>query len=380
MTSLPASSKTDVYGDSENCVFRTAFRIGKTNGEPCRRILDELGLLDHSCKPFAEDFFLYLPLLKYPDKEERLKIGGCLGNKISAPRNRPVFLMPYLKDISFQVQKKSLTVSEILGFSIAYEIVGDIAVIDDKIAEDENDSAESDIPNISKMADAILTAHPSVKTVLLSAGPISGEFRTRPLEFIAGVNKTDTVHKEYGCKYKVDLQRAYFTPRLSTERHRLLSQIKKDEVVIDMFAGVGPYSIMIAKNASPKCVIANDKNAEAVSLLLENIALNKAVNVTALNEDALFLSEKYPKTGDHIIMNLPHNAFDFLDTAVAICKPGGVIHYYAMTSEDDLFDGSVDLIKKAAEKQNRDIEVVEKRTVRSYAPHQYNICLDVRIL
>jgi Predicted methyltransferase len=379
MKHISALSETAERSDSENYILRPAFRIGKVNGEPCRRILDELGLLDSSCKPFADDFFLYIPLLKYPEKEERLKIGKAVGNQFSAPLNRPVFTMPYLKDISFQIQKKSLTVSEILGFTIAYEIIGDIAVIDDKIAD--SDSADSHISqDISKIADAILTAHPSVKTILLSTGPISGEFRTRPLKFIAGINKTATIHKEYGCKYKIDLQRAYFTPRLSTERHRILSQIKKDDVVIDMFAGVGPYSIMIAKNASPKCVIANDKNADAVSLLRENIDLNKAAGVTALNEDALFLSEKYPKTGDHVIMNLPHNAFDFLDTAVAICKPGGVIHYYAMTSEDDLFDGSIELIKTAAKKQNRDIEVVEKKAVRSYAPHQYNICLDVRIL
>ena len=380
MTHISASSNTDEHNDSENHVLRPAFRIGKNDGEPCRRILDELGLLDHSCKPFAEDFFLYFPLFRYPEKEERLKISQLIGNKIFVSQNKPVFLMPYFQDISFQTHKKSLTVFEILGFSIAYEIVGDIAVIDDKIAEDKNDSAKSDMTDISKIADAILTAHPSVKTVLLSTGPISGEFRTRPLKFIAGVNKTDTVHKEYGCKYKIDLQRAYFTPRLSTERHRILPQIQKEDVVIDMFAGVGPYSIMIAKNASPKCVIANDKNAEAVALLRENIILNKAANVTALNEDALFLSEKYLKTGDHVIMNLPHNAFDFLDTAVSICKNGGVIHYYAMTSEDDLFDGSIELIRKAAKKQNRDIEIVEKRNVRSYAPHQYNICLDVRIL
>ena len=369
----PASSSKEM----ESCVLRSALRILKTNGEPCRRISDELGLLDRSCKPFAEGAFLYLPLVRCPTKEECLKINSFFENEDS------VF---YLKEISFQTQSKALTVSEILGFPVAYEIIGDIAVIDDKIMED--DSAEffeaSDtsgaLPDVSKIADAILTAHPSIQTVLLSIGPISGEFRTRPLKFIAGVNKTDTIHKEYGCKYKVDLQRAYFTPRLSSERHRILSQIKKDDVVIDMFAGIGPYSIMIAKNASPKCVIANDKNAEAVSLLRENISLNKAAGVTALNEDALFLSEKYPKTSDHIIMNLPHNAFDFLDTAVAICKPGGVIHYYAMTSEDDLFDGSIELIRKAAEKQNRNIEVVEKRTVRSYAPRQYNICLDVRIL
>lgn len=388
--------KTDpAPGDGK--VLRTAFRARKIDGETCRRVLEELGLLEHGCKPFADDTFLYLPLLKYPEKEERLAINQqfqYLLDSVEKPLDKTTFAMPYVKDIAFTVQKKAPTVFDILGYNVAYEIVGDIAVLDDKFSEADSpsnagsnagsnhksvSSPSDSAADIALIADAILTAHPAVKTVLLSKGPISGEFRTRDLEFIAGVDKTATVHKEYGCKFNVDLARAYFTPRLSTERHRIMIQIKEKDVVIDMFAGVGPYSILIAKNAKPAQVIANDKNEAAVELLKENITLNKVKNVIALNEDALFLAEKYKGAGDHVIMNLPHNACDFLDTAVSVCKRGGVIHYYAMTSDDDLFDGSVALIQDAAEKQGRKIEVLEKRNVRSYAPHQYNICLDVQI-
>ncbi|MDL2261334.1 class I SAM-dependent methyltransferase family protein [Methanimicrococcus sp. OttesenSCG-928-J09] len=396
-----SSSAGSSNGDEK--VLRTAFRARKVDGETCRRVLDEFGLLEHGCKPFADDIFLYLPLVRYPEKEERLAINQrfeYLLDSVAKPSDKTTFAMPYNKDVFFETQKKAPTVYDLLGYSVAYEIIGDIAVLDDKIS-DESDSLPSELgsnselssnsdfssnsgsvsaKNISAVADAILTAHPAVKTVLLSKGPISGEFRTRDLEFIAGVNKTETIHKEYGCKYKVDLARAYFTPRLSTERHRIVVQIKEEDVVIDMFAGVGPYSILIAKHAKPAQVIANDKNEAAVELLKENIALNKVENVIALNEDALFLAEKYKGAGDHVIMNLPHNAYDFLDTAVSICKSGGVIHYYAMTSDDDLFDGSIALIQEAAEKQSRSIKVLEKRNVRSYAPHQYNICLDVQIL
>lgn len=371
----------NIANEDETVVKRFAFRVHKKSGEPVRHVLDEFDLIDHSCKPFADDTYLYLPLTRYPEKEERLDIRDRLmpvASEQPHPAEKVQFHSWYVHDVLFQVHNKVPTVSEILGHSVAYEIIGDIAVLDDKTDDGEdNISNEQDV---SKTADAILKAHSAVKTVLLSKGPISGEFRTRDLEFIAGENKTETVHKEYGCKYKVDLGRAYFTPRLSTERHRILSQIQNEDTVIDMFAGVGPYSILIAKSAKPAQVIANDKNKAAVELLNENILLNKVSNVTALNEDAAVLSENYAGAGDHVIMNLPHNACDFLDTAVTICKPGGIIHYYAMTSDDDLFDGSIELIRTAAEKQGRDIEVVEKRNVRSYAPHQYNICLDVRIL
>ncbi|MBZ3936233.1 class I SAM-dependent methyltransferase [Methanimicrococcus blatticola] len=376
---MTQKTQNTISADGFDVAVRYAFRVHKEDGEPVRRILDEFDIVDYSCKPFADDVYLYLPLLRYPEKEERLAVRDCLMPLILSlphPKEKMEYHSWYVKDLSFQVHKKAPTVSDLLGFSVAYEIIGDIAVLDDKIAANES----GDEIDVSKVADAILTAHPAVKTVLLSKGPISGEFRTRDLEFIAGIDKTETVHKEYGCKYKVDLGRAYFTPRLSTERHRILAQIEEGDVVIDMFAGVGPYSILIAKSAKPAQVIANDKNDAAVELLNENIALNKVQNITALNEDALFLAEKYASTGDHVIMNLPHNAYDFLDTAVTLCKSGGIIHYYAMTSEDDLFDGSVTLIREAAKKQGREIEVLETRNVRSYAPRQYNICLDVRIL
>ncbi len=369
----------DTPENDSDMAVRYAFRVHKEDGEPVRRILDEFDVVDYSCRPFADDVYLYLPLLRYPEKEERLAIRDHLMPFILSlphPKEKMEYHGWYVKDLTFQVHKKTPTVSGILGFSVAYEIIGDIAVLDDKITAEESENEA----NVSEVAGAVLRAHPAVKTVLLSKGPVSGEFRTRDLEFIAGVRKTETVHKEYGCKYKVDLGRAYFTPRLSTERHRILMQVKEGDVVIDMFAGVGPYSILIAKSAKPARVVANDKNEAAVELLKENIVLNKVKNVIALNEDALFLSEEYAGTGDHVIMNLPHNACDFVDTAVTVCKSGGVIHYYAMTSEDDLFDGSVELIRKAAEKQGRRIEVLEMKNVRSYAPRQYNICLDVRIL
>ena len=378
MTSSPNSNSS-----SENTALRAAFRAVKKYGEPCRRILDEFELTDHSCKPFADDVYLNLPLTRFPDSGEQRDILNRLVRHLTLPDasvysidSNPNFVssFEFIENVSFKAQKKALTVSDILGYSPAYEIIGDIALIDDKNAESAADE------EVLKAANAILKAHPAVQTVLLSVGPISGEFRTRPLKYIAGVEKTTTVHKEYGCKYNVDLARAYFTPRLSTERRRILLQIKDGETVVDMFAGVGPYSIMIAKNASPSRIIANDKNEAAAELLLQNATLNKVSNIKVLNKDAADLAKEYEGVGDHVIMNLPHNAYDFLDTAVSICCKNGIIHYYAMTSEEDLFDGSVELIRAAAEKQGRSIDVLEMKNVRSYAPHQYNICLDVRIL
>lgn len=350
-----------------------SLRFCKKAGEAVRRLLDEKNLIDRRAKPFSDDTFLCLPLTEDPDEETVRKIEEYVNETAdrygigSGPGSPERIVLA--ESVFFEARPEELTVEKILGYSPAYEMIGDIAVIDGKDAE-----------NAAGIAEAILRVHPAIRTVLLSEGPVKGEFRTRDLRFIAGIEKTETLHKEYGCRYHIDLGKAYFTQRLSTERARILSLIRKGDFVVDMFAGVGPYSILIAKRAGPETVIANDKNPDAVRLLKRNIEENRVRNIIPLEEDAKDIGERYAGKADHVLMNLPHSACDFLDTAVTLTKPGGVIHYYAMTEEHDLFDGSVDLIRKAAAGWGREIEVLGKRAVRSYAPHQYNICLDVKIL
>ena len=347
----------------ENCpetILCPALKINKKCGEPVRRTADAAGLIDHGAKPFADGDSLYIPLTEKPSEELLAEIAAAIADTKD----------PSVEIVTekFETRPAEMTVARLIGRAPAYEMIGDIAVIDGKDADDA-----------PLIAEAILKVHRAIRTVLLSEGPVKGEFRTRDLTVVAGVPTTKTVHKEYGCRYHIDLEKAYFTQRLSTERARILSLIEDGAFVADMFAGVGPFSILIAKNRKNATVAANDKNPEAVRLLKENIRENKTLNVIPSEADAKDLAEMYAGKADHVLMNLPHNACDFLDVAVTLCKPGGVIHYYAMTEETDLFDGAAKRIENAASAQNRTTEVVGRRSVRSYAPHQYNICLDVRI-
>lgn len=334
---------------------RQCIKVPKKKGEPVRRILLELEILDNSVKIGAGQAFLYLPLTREPAPDELQSIP----EKIE------------LVEFDFEPQEKKPVPEDLLGFSPAYEVIGDIALLED---------SELDNKKASRIADALLQTLSNIKTVLKPLTPVIGEFRVREFEVAAGETRTETVHREYGCRYKVDLARAYFTPRLSTERSRILSWVKEGDTVVDMFAGVGPYSILIAKSKKPLKVLAIDKNPEAVRYLRENIILNSAKNIKAIEGDAREEAKKFAGTADHVIMNLPHNAFEFLDSAVLLTKPGGIIHYYGITPEDNLFESSIELIRTAAEKTVRKIEILEKRVVRSYAPHQYNICIEARVI
>jgi len=329
----------------------TCIKVPKTSGEPTRRTLIDLGLLNRTAKIASDAQYLYLPLTEVPEAGELEQL----------PEDAE------LPEFEFEEQVKAPTLEDLLGFMPHYEIIGDIALI------------EADEPDAGMIADALLKVQPHLTTVLGALTPVVGEYRIREFRVVAGENRTETIHKEYGCRYAVDLAKAYFTPRLSTERARILSQIKPGDVVVDMFAGVGPCSILIAKKARPKKVIAIDKNPDAIRFLRRNIVLNSVDNVEVIEGDANEEAPRFAGIADHVIMNLPHSAHEFLDAAVSLTRSGGVIHYYDMTLEDDLFDHSIGLIRDAAACASRMIEVVDKRIVRSYAPRQYNVCIEVRV-
>jgi tRNA (guanine37-N1)-methyltransferase len=328
---------------------RLCVKVKKRFGEPVRQALAEMDLLDNSYRLSADDDCLYVPVVD--DCPEDVCLNLPPGAEITKHDLQP--------------NKKQLTPESLLGYSPSFEIVGDIAILDGDEEEPET------------VARALLEFRKSLHVVLQEESGITGEFRVRRFRLVAGEDRTETVHRDHGCRYLVDIAKAYFTPRLSTERQRVVLQLKPKDVVVDMFAGVGPYSIAAAK----KCgyVYAIDKNPQAVEYLLKNIELNRLDNVEAFVADARDLPRMLGAVADHVIMNLPHNACDFVNEAVALTKPGGVIHYYAMAHEDDLFGPSLCLIEEAVKKAGREFEVMVTRSVRSYAPHQYNICIDMRI-
>ncbi len=336
-------------------MIRNCIRVPKDRGEEVRRELLERNMLDSSAQISAEDEYLYIPLAD-STQEENTKVFTDICENIT--------FMLY----EFKKQTGQLKLENLLDTVPHFEIIGDIALI------------EEDTPEPGVVADAIIKVKKNVRTVLAPLGPVEGEFRTRRFRTIAGEDKTSTIHKEYGCRYHIDLEKAYFTPRLATERSRILAQIKDGDTVADMFAGVGPYSIIIAKKSPLIKVIAIDKNPSAVQFLKKNIELNATYNVKAIEGDAIHEAKRLEASADHVIMNLPHNAHKFLDAAMQICARNAIIHYYDINPQNDLFDSSLKLIEEAATKAGKICQLLDKRVVRSYAPYQFNVCIEVEII
>lgn len=201
----------------------------------------------------------------------------------------------------------------------SFDVIGDVAII--RLEDDVMDLA----PLVGK---ALMTTYPRLRTVAMDLG-VKGEHRVRDLQVIAGEPNTETVHTEYGIRLLVDPGTVYFNPRLSNERHRIASLVVDGERVVDMFAGAGPFSIMIAKHAKPGVIYAMDLNHHAVEYMKANIKLNKVTSIVPLEGDARQLIFDVP-CADRIIMNLPHSALEFFHDALTRLKLGGMIHLYTI--------------------------------------------------
>ena len=267
--------------------------------------------------------------------------------------------------------KGKLSNNELKFVRRGFDIIGDIAQIE---IPPELEKKEKII------AEAIMELHKNVKVVVKKVGPTSGEERIRPVKVIAGEKRTETIHIENGVRLKVDLNKVYFSPRLSTEHLRVSEQVKKDEVVFDLFAGVGPYAIPAAKKA--KRVVAIDINKNAIKYLKENAKLNKVQDkIKAYVGDCRKVVKKHrwKQKANRIIMNLPMHASDFLDIAFYVAKPNAIVHCYFFLPEEELFKGAIKKIKDAEKKFGRKTRILRKRKCGQLAPRIWRVVVDFKI-
>ena len=178
------------------------------------------------------------------------------------------------------------------------------------------------------IGETLLDQVKTTRSVFYQSSPVEGEFRTRNLEILAGEDNTETEYKESGCRFLVDVEKAFFSPRLSTERERIANLTHDGEIIINMFGGIGMFSILAAKIS--KCTVYNiDINPNASLLCEKNIELNKLKGkVISLNGDSVkIIQDKLQNLADRVLMLLPERSDEFLETAILATKNNGIIHY-----------------------------------------------------
>ncbi len=345
--------------------------INKKQGEKLRKLLIELEILDKSKIIKVEEDKIHFPILK--------KLGSTEKSNILKNFNTAQFIENDFKSREKSEQSKFLEnlakhfdQNELKFIPKSFDIIGKIAILE----------IPNDIQSKEKLlAKLLLEYNKSLESVFAKIGKVNGEFRIRELEFLAGINNTLTLHKENGCRYELDIKKVYFSPRLGTEHARIADMTNSNELILDMFAGIGPFSILIAKRKGAK-VYSIDKNEDAINFLKRNIILNKVENlvVPILGDAEKIILESLENKFDRIIMNLPTKSFNYLPIACkALKSKGGIIHFYHFQTESDTNKKIETKLRTDIIKSKRTISNLKFRKVKSTAPHEWQICIDIDI-
>ncbi|WP_407377475.1 class I SAM-dependent methyltransferase [Methanobrevibacter sp.] len=282
-----------------------------------------------------------------------------------------------IEDIELEPMKKvahnfselledELSSEEIENLKTSFDTIGDIVILE--IPEELEDKKY-------KIGDAALK-FTKRKAIYMKKSAIKGTIRIRDLEFLSGVDDSVTIHKEHGARLKLDVREVYFSPRLATERLRVSESVRDGEKILDMFCGIGPFPIVIAKNKKVD-ITAVDINPEAIKYLEENIGLNKLNGTIECHcGDIREVSKQFKTKFDRIIMNLPGLAYTFLDVAVDLIEDGGTINYYEFS---DSYEQGIKRLSDACRNAKKNVEIINTRKVKSTSPGEWHVAIDGKI-
>lgn len=319
-----------------------------------RKKIMENKLMNMNYKIKTQDSFGYIPVNNFVEGFENCEI------ELEPMKRYPRNFTELLANI--------LSSSEIKELKTSFDIIGDVVILE--IPE----SLETKKEEIGK-ATLEFTKR---KSVYMKKSAIHGTIRIRDLELIAGDDNPITIHKEHGTRLKLNVSEVYFSPRLATERKRVSESILENEKILDMFCGIGPFPIVIAKDNNVN-ITAVDINENAIKYLKENIKLNKLEGkITPICGDINTVAREKLKSKkfDRIIMNLPGSAYEFLELAFDLIEDNGIINYYEFS---DGYEQGINRLKKIGFKKNKKIKILNKRKVKSSSPGMWHVAIDCKI-
>ncbi|MGQ9781008.1 MAG: class I SAM-dependent methyltransferase [Nitrososphaeria archaeon] len=254
-----------------------------------------------------------------------------------------------------------------------FDVIGDIAVMK--------------IPDIllakkKMIANTLLEKVKTIKCVFRQTSPIAGDFRLMELEHLAGEDRTVTEHKESGCRFYVDVSKAFFSPRLSAERLRIADLVSERETVVNMFAGIGTFSIIIAKKKKTSINYAIDLNPDAYELILKNSFLNKVDDhvIAFLGDAGRIIEHRLMNTADRVLMPCPEKALEYFPYAAkALKEEGGVIHIYLHVKSKQMNEIIEEIMPLLVLPIDFKISSIKGRVVREVGPRLDQIVLDLEV-
>jgi len=346
-------------------------KVRREEAEVAHELLKGMGLLNLAFEPARDGASVFFPLTRRPGPGELTAMKGSLSCfEIVEVELRPREARPSLQELL----SRSLPPRLVEEAPRSFDVIGDIAIVE----------IQPELwPYRHEVGSAIMALQKHVRLVLAKGGPVSGPFRLRRLVPIAGYGPTETTHREHGCIFKLDVARAYFSPRLSYEHARVAGQARPGELVVDMFAGVGPFSIIMAKREPSVLAYAIDANPIAFHYLAMNVRANKLRGsvVPVLSDARRAIQKALRGLADRVIMDLPERAHEFLDAACLAIRPsGGHLHFYTFAGAPEPEKEAVERLKAGVEAAGRSVEaVLLARKVRPIGPYKWQVAVDAII-
>ncbi|WP_435334497.1 class I SAM-dependent methyltransferase [Haloarchaeobius sp. TZWWS8] len=270
---------------------------------------------------------------------------------------------PRAPDLETLLRERGWDDDSVADAPASWAVVGSVVLVS---LDSWSDVEEQDI------GEALLELHGEADTVCAHEG-VTGELRQPETRVVAGLGDTETVHTEHGTRYSLDLSQVMFSPGNQAERARMGEVVDEDERVLDMFAGIGYFTLPMARAGAQ--VTAVEKNPESFRFLGENANLNGVLDRVSL---VLGDCRDVEATADRVVMGY-YDAHAYLDSALDALEPGGILHMHATTPEDLLWDRPVSRLEAAAEKEGRAVEILDKRRVKSHSEGVWHVVLDARV-
>ncbi|WP_455392942.1 class I SAM-dependent methyltransferase [[Eubacterium] cellulosolvens] len=332
-------------------------KVPKVRGDYFRKKLLEAQFIDRNLIIKRNGNFLYIPLQTHPSEQWL--------NEFNELELTEYDFKLYPERV--QDYRALITLPPELTQQLprSYDIIGSIAILKLPLGLTAYGK---------QIGEAIIRAHKNIHTVAVDKG-VKGMQRVRNMEIIAGEPQTETMHKEYGVRLLMDIMKVYFSPRLSTEHYRITKLVQPGEIVLDMFAGIGPFSIMIAKHSKAKRIFSIDINKHAIEYLIKNIDLNKVFNIFPMEGAVEEMIKRIPKV-DRIIMNLPMSGNEHLPEAFAVLKNTGTIHYHEMLPCQELQQRKMSLAE-ISKHHGFEIIALHEHNLGSYSPSINHYCFDL---
>ncbi|MEA3431014.1 MAG: class I SAM-dependent methyltransferase family protein [Nanoarchaeota archaeon] len=336
-------------------------KIKKSSAEKIKKILITNNLYNRRFATTSDTHHVFFPITDEKQVKQIIK--------------SPIFIEKNLKTILKKTNLKEtlknvLTKLELQHLKTAYDILGDMAIIEiDEIL----------VKKQKLIGDTLLKINSSIKTVAKKVGIHSGVFRLQKLKIIAGRKNKIITYKENNALLKFNPEKVYFSARLSTERKRIYNLVKPGEFILVMFSGCAPYPVILSKNTEAEEIIGVEINPDAHKYALGNLKLNKIKNVKLFNGDVKDIIPKLKTKFDRILMPLPKSAEDFLPIALLASKKGTIIHFYDFLNDKE-FNKAKQKVKNACKRANIKYKSLNLVKCGQHAPHVYRICFDFKIL